>query len=78
MALTEQNLIDFLKDSLNLEEQIEADTELFSTGLLDSVAMMNMIVFVEEAARTEVHPGDVNLENFDTVARIVGLVTSQS
>lgn len=78
MALTEQNLIDFLKDSLNLEEQIDAETELFSTGLLDSVAMMNMIVFVEETARTEIHPADVTLENFDTVARVVQLVKSQS
>lgn len=78
MALTEQNLIDFLKNSLNVEEHIEADTELFSTGLLDSVAMMNMIVFVEETARTEVHPADVTLENFDTIIRVVQLVKSQS
>lgn len=78
MALAEQNLIDFLKESLQLEEQIDADTELFSTGLLDSVAMMNMIAFVEETARTEIHPADVTLENFDTVGRIVQLVQNQS
>ena len=78
MALTEQNLIDFLKNSLNVEEHIDADTELFSTGLLDSVAMMNMIVFVEETGRTEVHPADVTLENFDTLTRVVQLVQSLS
>jgi len=78
MALTEQQLIAFLKDTLQLEEQIEADTELFSTGLLDSVAMMNMIAFVEETTRSEIHPADVTLENFDTVGRIVNLISSRA
>lgn len=77
MTLTHETLIAFLKDSLNVEDSIEPETELFSTGLLDSVAMMNVIGFVEEKARIEVHPGDVTLENFDTVERIVQHVRSQ-
>ena len=78
MALTAQDLITYLKDSLNIDEQIDAETELFSTGILDSVAMMNMIAFVEETARTDIHPADVTLDNFDTVNRIVTLVNNQS
>lgn len=78
MALTAQDLITFLKESLNIDEQIDAETELFSTGILDSVAMMNMIAFVEETARTDIHPADVTLENFDTVSRVVALVNGPS
>lgn len=78
MALTTEQLIDFLKNTLNLDDSIDADTELFSSGMLDSVAMMNVIGFVEETARIEVHPADVTLENFDTPSRIVQLVQNQS
>lgn len=77
MTMTIQKLTDFLKNSLNIEERIDATTALFSTGLLDSVAMMNVIGFVEETARIEVHPGDVTLDNFDSVERIVHYAESQ-
>ena len=77
MTITIDNLTAFLKDSLNVDEPIDPSTELFSTGMLDSVAMMNGISFVEETARIEVHPRDVTLENFDSVQRIVDYATSQ-
>ena len=77
MTIRIDNLTAFLKDSLNVDEPIDPSTELFSTGMLDSVAMMNVISFVEETARIEVHPRDVTLENFDSVQRIVDYATSQ-
>ena len=45
MTITIDNLTAFLKDSLNVDEPIDPSTELFSTGMLDSVAMMNVISF---------------------------------
>ncbi|MEH6648279.1 acyl carrier protein [Sulfitobacter sp.] len=77
MNLTDQTLIDFLKNTLNIEDQIDPETELFSSGLLDSVAMMNVIAFVEETGRIEVYPGDVTLDNFDSVERIVRYLEGQ-
>jgi methoxymalonate biosynthesis acyl carrier protein len=70
MPLTPDALIAFLTDSLNIDTPVDASTELFSTGLLDSVAMMSIIAFVEEQAKIDVRPADVTLENFDTVGRI--------
>lgn len=70
MPMTPQDLIAFLRDEMNIEEEIGPETELFSTGLLDSIAMMNLIAFIEERARIEVRPADVTLDNFDTVQRI--------
>ncbi len=78
MSLTAEDLIRFLRDSLNIEDQIGPETELFSAGLLDSVAMMNIIGFVEETAGIEVRPADVTLENFDSVARIVDYAHGQA
>ncbi len=77
MSLTAQSVIDFLKNSLNVDGWIDASTRLFSTGLLDSVAMMNLIGFVESTTRIEVHPADVTLDNFDSVDRIVQFANAQ-
>jgi acyl carrier protein len=74
MNLISQDVINFLQNVLNVEEPIDADTALFSTGLLDSVAMLNVIGFVEERAKIEVSAGDVTLENFDTPQRIAAYV----
>lgn len=78
MSLTAEDLIRFLRDFLNIEDEIDSETELFSAGLLDSVAMMNIIGFVEEKAGIEVRPADVTLENFDSVARIVDYANGQA
>ena len=53
MTLTADTLIAYLRNDLNLEDDIAPETELFSSGLLDSVAMMTIIAFVEEQAGIE-------------------------
>ncbi|MDP5306193.1 acyl carrier protein [Paracoccus spongiarum] len=78
MSLTADDLIRFIRDELNVEDAMDAETELFSTGILDSVAMMNIIGFVEEKAGIEVRPADVTLENFDTAQRIVDYAREQA
>lgn len=78
MSLTAEDLIRFIRDDLNVEDEIDAETELFSTGILDSVAMMNIIGFVEEKSGIEVRPADVTLENFDTCQRITDYAREQA
>jgi acyl carrier protein len=77
MTMNSQDLIDYLRNELHLEEPLDPGTALFSTGLLDSVAMLNVIGFVEERAGIEVPATDVTLENFDTPERIVTYVGSR-
>lgn len=71
MTLTQDALISYLTNSIEPEDAIEPETELFSSGLLDSVLMMNLIMFLEEQNGIQVRPEDVTLENFDTPARII-------
>lgn len=75
--MNSQDLIDFLRNELHVEEPMDAATALFSTGLLDSVAMLSVIAFVEERAGIEVPAGDVTLENFDTPERIATYVDAR-
>lgn len=71
-TLTASDLRQYLNSELAIEETLNDDTELFSTGLLDSVSMMSVIMFIEQRTTSEVRPADVTLENFDTIGRIVG------
>ncbi|SIQ49428.1 acyl carrier protein [Paracoccus thiocyanatus] len=76
MSLSKDDLIRHIRSELNIDTPLDGDTELFSTGMLDSVAMVGLIAFVEDKAGVRVQPGDVTLENFDTVDAILAYVQS--
>jgi acyl carrier protein len=78
MKLTSSQLIEFIKDTLQVETSIDAQSKLFSTGELDSMSMMQLIGFVEKAAGIDVRPEDVTLEHFDTVESILQFASAQS
>lgn len=71
MPLTKDDLIAYLSDALETDEDIQEDTTLFTSGLLDSVLMQELIMFFEEKTGAQVPAEDVTLENFDTPAAIV-------
>lgn len=68
--VTADDLRRFMIEDLLIGEQLGEDDPLFSSGLLDSVAMMSLITFIESSTGADVRPADVTLENFDTLARI--------
>lgn len=70
MALTHGKLLAYLNDTLSIGDA-DSEIELFSSGLLDSVSMVNLLAFIEEATGTAIRGEDVTLENFDTPARIL-------
>lgn len=78
MKLSVESLIGYFRDSMNIADPIAPDTELFSTGLLDSVGLMNVIAYVEQTAGIDVRAADVTLENFDSPTRIVAYASSQA
>lgn len=71
MALTEALLIRNIREFANLNDDPTPETQLFSSGALDSVAMLNLIIFVEEHTGIEIRADEVTLENFDTAERII-------
>jgi acyl carrier protein len=50
------------------------DTALFSSGLLDSLTVFDLVSFVETLAKHKVPPTAVTLENFDSIARILEFI----
>ena len=76
MSLTQDDLIAYLSDALDTDEELQEDTALFTSGLLDSVLMQELIMFFEEKTGTQVPAEAVTLENFDTPAAIVAYAAS--
>lgn len=60
------------KDLTNepLEEGLHPDDDLLGGGILDSLGMMKLILFIEEKFEVKVPPEDMIIENFMTVAHI--------
>lgn len=70
-----EDLIDFLRTDLGVETAgLDADTPLFSSQLVDSFALVTLMMFLEREAGIRIAPGDVTLDNMDTVARMLAYV----
>ncbi|HPJ98608.1 MAG TPA: acyl carrier protein [Candidatus Hydrogenedentes bacterium] len=75
MALARNALINYICSTFGLDDgELDDDTLLFSDGLLDSFCMVSLISYVESEAGITFRPTEVNLDNLDSVARILAFV----
>mgnify|MGYP001394939049 CR=1 FL=1 len=73
--LTGETLLEFLEVDLGVDVQdVDADTPLFSSQLVDSFALVNLMMFLEREAGIRIAPADVNLDNMDTIGRMLAYV----
>jgi acyl carrier protein len=56
---------------------LRGDTPLRTSGILDSVATIRLVTFVEEHCGIELQAYDTGIENFDSIDGIVSLVESK-
>ncbi len=54
------------------------DTPLFSSGIVDSFGVLELIAFLEETFGVEIDTNAHEVRDFDTVRKIAGLVQSVS
>lgn len=75
MALTKESLIEFLEFDLGLDvEGVDHTTHLFSGGYVDSFALVSLMSHIEAEESIRISPGDVTLENLDTIERILAYI----
>ena len=55
---------------------IDETTPLFSTGVIDSFGVLELIAFLEETFDVSIDPGQHELDEFDTVRKISALVAT--
>jgi acyl carrier protein len=56
------------------ESNLKDDTLIRSTGIVDSMGMLSLIMFVEERFGVEVDAQEAGLENFDKIESIASLI----
>lgn len=57
--------------------KLTATTPLMSTGILDSVATLKLIMFLEEEFGIQVEPHETDEEHLNTLEAICGLIASK-
>ena len=64
-----QALIDYVKKNMlqNASTDVAEDTPLVSSGLVDSFALIEMLVELERVTKRRISPGKVGAKDMDTV-----------
>jgi acyl carrier protein len=79
MGLTQDILLNYLGEQLRLNrKQIMSDTSLFASGLIDSFSLVELVLFIEETCAIKMKPSEVNLDNLDSIERILAFVGTRS
>lgn len=75
--MNEDAILEFLEVDLGVDmADIDSTSLLFSEGVIDSFSLVNLIMMIEKQSGIRVPSGDVNLDNFDSVERILAYVAS--
>ncbi len=78
MALSKERLLDFMEGTLGVETAaVDEHTELFSSGIIDSAAMVELIEFVECEGKVTFSPDDLTLDHLDSISRILSFVADR-
>ena len=72
-----QSMIDYLKKDIigNPSIDIQEDTPLVSSGLMDSFALIEVLMTLEKVTKRRISPGKVGAKDMDTVTMM--LATAQ-
>ncbi len=78
MSLTRDSLLTYFQEKMGVDSSgIDDATPLFSSSLLDSFSMVDLIMFIEQQAGIKMDVWDVTLDNLDSVGQILKLVDSK-
>ena len=61
----------FLRDVLGVSQELSADTDLVTTGLIDSADLVRVATWLERQLGIEVPDADIDVDHFDSIERIV-------
>ncbi len=78
MSLTRDALVDYLANQAGADmDGVEDATPLFSSGMVDSFAMVDLLMFLEKHTGTKLGPEDIDLENLDSLERILAFAAAR-
>ncbi|MDD3144080.1 MAG: acyl carrier protein [Candidatus Cloacimonetes bacterium] len=72
----QEKLIEFIKDEFLTDPDMEIDTEtkLISSGLIDSFSLVSLQVFIEKEFGKKIPAPRITAETFDTVRQMMDIM----
>ena len=67
----------FFSEKLSVEVS-SVDTDLVQTGILDSLALVELLAYIEKEFGTEISLDDIEIEDFHSIAKIAEYVDAHS
>ena len=78
MGLSKELLLGFMQEKLGVDTtDLDEDTRLFSSGVIDSVGMVQLIVFVESEGNVKFSPDYITLDHLDSIGCILRFVAER-
>jgi acyl carrier protein len=72
MTVTRDDLVRFFGERFSLDVSgLHDEDALFSSGLLDSLNVAEVVTFIEDHTGRMLQPADLSFDNFDTLGRIL-------
>lgn len=67
-----EKIITYIKEEISIEplDSIHLDEDLLGNGILDSLGMMKLVVFLETEFQITINPEDMTVDNFNSVQSI--------
>jgi len=73
----QQQVASLFAEKLNLDVA-SVETDLIETGLLDSLALVELLAQLEESFDVSISTDDLELENFRSITNIAGFVAQRA
>jgi acyl carrier protein len=73
----QQQVASLFAEKLNLDVA-SVETDLIETGLLDSLALVELLAELEESFDVSISTDDLELENFRSITNIAGFVAQRT
>ena len=73
----QQQVTSLFSEKLNLDVA-SAETDLIETGLLDSLALVELLAQLEESFDVSISTDDLEIENFRSITNIAGFVAQRT
>lgn len=69
---------EFLQDDLAVDTtDLSDDCPLFSSGLVDSFALVSLMTYLEDEGDIRVSASEVTLDNMDSISRVLKYIESK-
>ena len=78
MNATYDGIIEYIREKGHYSTDIDENTKLFSSGMIDSFFMVELIMYLETAEDFRIPPEAITLENLDTVGSMLAYCRTQS